>query len=94
MNISMQVRQRGTLTLPIQLRNKYNIQQGDTYHLVDIDGLFVLSPVAPIVPELAREITKMRIEAGYTTEDLLLSLREERERYYLENYADFEQESN
>ena len=78
MNISMQVRQRGTLTLPIQLRNKYNIQSGDTYHLIDIDGVFMLSPMAPIAPELAREITKMRIEAGYTTEELLLSLREER----------------
>ena len=90
MNMSMQIRQRGTLTLPIQLRNKYNIQQGDTYHLTDIDGLFVLSPLAPIVPELAREIEKMRLEAGYTTEEMLLSLREERARYYLENYADSE----
>lgn len=90
MNMNMQVRQRGTLTLPVQLRNKYNIQQGDTYHLIDIDGVFVLSPLAPIVPELAREIEKMRLETGYTTEELLLSLREERVRYHLENYADSE----
>lgn len=90
MNMNMQVRQRGTLTLPVQLRNKYNIQQGDTYHLIDIDGVFVLSPLAPIVPELAREIEKMRLETGYTTEELLLSLREERARYHLENYADSE----
>ncbi len=93
MNMSMQVRQRGTMTLPVQLRNKYNIQQGDTYHLVDIDGTFVLTPLAPMVPQLAREIEQIRIDAGYTTEELLLSLREERERYYAENYADLETDS-
>ena len=88
MDMTVQVRQRGTLTLPIELRKKHNIKQGDTFHLVDLDGVLVLSPLAPIVPELAREIERIRIEAGYTTEELLLTLREQRTRYHQENYAD------
>ena len=88
MDMTVQVRQRGTLTLPAELRNKHNIKQGDTFHLVDLDGLFVLSPLASIVPELAREIEQMRLEAGFTTEELLQALREQRAQYNLEKYAD------
>ena len=92
MEITVQVRQRGTLTLPVELREKYGIQSGDTFRLVDLDGVFVLTPMAPIVPELAREIEKARVEAGLSIEDLLKTLREQRERYYQENYASGESE--
>jgi bifunctional DNA-binding transcriptional regulator/antitoxin component of YhaV-PrlF toxin-antitoxin module len=81
------VRERGTLTLPAELREKYGIQPGDTFRLVDLDGVFVLTPMVPMVPELAREIERARLEAGLSVEELLTALREERERYYGENYA-------
>lgn len=87
MAINMQVRQRGTLTLPAELRQKYGIKTGDTFQLVDLDGIFILTPMVPMVPELAREIERLREEAGLSTEELLLSLREQRENYYLEKYA-------
>jgi bifunctional DNA-binding transcriptional regulator/antitoxin component of YhaV-PrlF toxin-antitoxin module len=81
MDITIQVRQRGTVTLPSNLREKYGIRQGDTFRLIDLDGIFVLTPMTPMVPELAREIEKMRLEAGLSTAELLLALREQRERY-------------
>ena len=56
MEATVQVRKRGTLTLPVELREKYGITEGDTFRIVDVDGTFVLTPMAPIVPELAREI--------------------------------------
>ncbi|NKQ35808.1 MAG: AbrB/MazE/SpoVT family DNA-binding domain-containing protein [Chloroflexi bacterium] len=86
MNATVQVRQRGTLTLPAELRQKYNIRTGDTFRLVDLDGIFILTPMVPMVPELAREIEQMRLEAGLSTEELLVTLREEREKYYTEKY--------
>ncbi|MFN3763865.1 MAG: AbrB/MazE/SpoVT family DNA-binding domain-containing protein, partial [Anaerolineae bacterium] len=55
--------------------------------LVDLDGIFILTPMVPMVPELAREIERMRLEAGLSVEDLLAGLREQRERYYREKYA-------
>lgn len=85
---TIQVRQRGTLTLPATLRRKYNIEAGDTFQVVDIDGIFVLTPMVPMVPELAREIEQLRISAGLSTEELLVSLREERQKYYTEEYGD------
>ena len=86
MDKTIQVRQRGTLTLPADLREKYGIRSGDTFRLVDLDGVFVLTPMVPMVPELAREIEQMRQEAGLTTQELIVSLREQREAYYTENY--------
>jgi len=84
---TLQVRQRGTLTLPAGLRQKYGIQSGDTFSVVDLDGMFVLTPMTPMVTELAREIDRLRQETGLTVEDLLTGLREQRERYYLEHYV-------
>lgn len=81
MEATIQIRQRGTLTLPSDLRQKYGIQTGDILRLVDLDGVFVLTPMTPMVPELAREIERLRTEAGWSVEDLLTALREERARY-------------
>ena len=88
MDATVQVRDRGVLTLPAELREKYGIQSGDTFRLVDLDGMFVLTPMVPMVPDLAREIERARIEAGLNTDDLLRLLREQRERYRREKYGD------
>jgi len=87
MEATIQVRQRGTLTLPSELRDRYNIRPGDTFRLVDLDGIFVLTPMVVMVPELAREIERARQEAGLSIEELLANLREQRERYHREHYA-------
>ncbi len=92
MNTTVQVRKRGVVTLPADLRKKYDIQMGDTFQVVDLDGLFVFTPMVPMVPELAREIEKARIEAGLSTEELMAGLREQRERYHRETYEPNESE--
>ncbi len=88
MNTTIQVRQRGTFTLPADIREQYNIQTGDTFQLIDLDGIFVLTPMVPVVPELAREIEKARLEAGLDMEEMLMALREQREQYVAENYGE------
>ena len=85
---TLQVRDRGVVTLPKPLRERYGLGAGDVLDVVDLDGVFVLSPRASVVPELAAEIERLRVEAGYTTEELLESLRGERERYVRERYGD------
>jgi hypothetical protein len=50
--------------LPANLREKYGIEPGDTFRILDLDGIFVLTPM---VPELAREIERLRTEAGLDT---------------------------
>jgi len=87
MDATIQVRQRGNVTLPAELRERYGIVPGDTFRIVDLDGIFVLTPMTPMVPELAREIERARLEAGLDTVDLLRALREERMRYVAETYG-------
>ena len=85
MNATIQVRQRGTLTLPAELRDRYNIEPGDTYRVLDLDGIFVLTPMIPMVPELAQQIEQARRDAGLSIDDLMTALREQRTRYAAEN---------
>jgi looped-hinge helix DNA binding domain, AbrB family len=87
MDITVQIRQRGSLTLPANLRERHNIKPGDTFKVIDLDGILVLTPMVPMVPELAREIERARTEAGLSVEEMLKSLREQRERYVREKYG-------
>jgi AbrB family looped-hinge helix DNA binding protein len=87
MDATVQVRQRGSLTLPASLRERYKIKPGDTFKILDLDGILVLMPMTPMIPELAREIERARVEAGLGVEELLAALREQRERYVREKYG-------
>ena len=87
MDTVIQIRDRGVITLPAELREKYGIENGDVFRLVDLDGVFVLTPMVPMIPELAREIEQARLEAGLSIEELLEGLREQRARYTKEKYG-------
>jgi bifunctional DNA-binding transcriptional regulator/antitoxin component of YhaV-PrlF toxin-antitoxin module len=77
MTTTVQVRQRGTVTIPAEMCQKYGIEPGDTFRVIDLDGMFVLTPMVPMVPELAREIEKIRLQTGLDTVELLQSLRKD-----------------
>ena len=88
MDITIQVRERGVITLPAELREKYQIENGKIFRLVDLDGIFVFVPMVPMVRELANEIERIRLEAGLSVDELLDDLRKQRQRYNLEKYGD------
>ena len=88
MELTIQVRERGVITLPAELREKYNIENGKIFHLVDLDGIFVFVPMVPMVSELANEIEWIRLEAGLSVDELLDDLRKQRERYNKEKYGE------
>ncbi|MFN8468873.1 MAG: AbrB/MazE/SpoVT family DNA-binding domain-containing protein [Caldilineaceae bacterium] len=81
MEATVRVRKRGVLTLPTDLCEKYGIAEGDTFRIVDVNGVFILSPITPSVSDLAREIEHLRVVAGITTEELLEGLSHQRQRY-------------
>ena len=85
---TIRVAKRGTVTLPKPLRERYNIQEGDDLTLLDMGGVFVLSPVRSQVDELADRISEALREKGGTLESMLRVLREERERVFTEQYPD------
>jgi bifunctional DNA-binding transcriptional regulator/antitoxin component of YhaV-PrlF toxin-antitoxin module len=77
----LQIAQRGVLTLPKVLRDRYHLKAGDPITLLDLGGVFVLSPRRTEIDALAERIGRALSEHGETLEGMLQSLREERERY-------------
>ncbi|OGO35382.1 MAG: hypothetical protein A2W35_01200 [Chloroflexi bacterium RBG_16_57_11] len=88
MDVIIQVRSRGVITLPANIREKHCIRAGDTFRLVDLDSVSVLSAMVTMVPELARKIEPAHLEAGLNIDNLLHSLRKQRQRYSQDKYGD------
>lgn len=84
----LQVRKKGTLTLPVELRRKYSIDEGDIITLIDLeDGSFLLTPQVTYLDRFGDRVARALREANVTEEELLAALDEERERYYQEHYV-------
>ncbi|MFB0546831.1 MAG: AbrB/MazE/SpoVT family DNA-binding domain-containing protein [Anaerolineae bacterium] len=79
--MTVQMGQRGVVTLPKALRESYNLRPGDSFTLLDLGGVFVLSPRRSEIDSLADRLTQALTERGETLETMLQALREERERY-------------
>lgn len=87
-NVTVQIRKKGSLTLPVDLRSKYGLDEGDVFTLIDLgDGSFLLTPRISQVNRLGDRVAGILAERGLSLEDLLSTLDEERERYYQERYA-------
>jgi AbrB family looped-hinge helix DNA binding protein len=77
---TLQIAQRGVITIPKSLRDAYGIADGDTLTLLDLGGVFVLAPVRTEIAALADRIAAQWQEDGETLETMLQALREERDR--------------
>ena len=78
---ALQIGQRGVLTLPKRVREAYKMQPGDPVTLLDLGGVFVLSPRLSEIDDLSARITEALVEKGEDLESMLKVLREQRERY-------------
>ncbi len=78
---TLQIGQRGVLTFPKSVREAYKMQPGDPVTLLDLGGVFVLSPRLSEIDDLSARITESLVEKGEDLESMLKVLREQRERY-------------
>ena len=89
MATTVQMRAKGRLTIPSDLRQKYGFAEGDVFTLVELgDGSFLLTPRLSLVPKLVAEMEAIRAEAGVTLDDLLGGLPEVRRQLYAESQRD------
>jgi AbrB family looped-hinge helix DNA binding protein len=79
-SVHLQMAQRGVITIPKSLRESYGLQAGDTFTLIDLGGVFVLSPRRSEIDTLADKIADQWAQDGETLETMLQALREERDR--------------
>ncbi len=81
MSKTIQMRKKGSITLPIELRKRYRLDEGDPVTLVDLgEGIF-LSPKVSILPKLVAELEELRIKKGLSVAELIegvYKIREDR----------------
>ena len=83
---TLQIRSKGSITLPASLRKKYKLEEGEFFNLIDVgDGSFFLVPMESKVMKNADKVARKVKEANVTLDDLLETLDEERKRYYKEH---------
>jgi bifunctional DNA-binding transcriptional regulator/antitoxin component of YhaV-PrlF toxin-antitoxin module len=88
MSITIQIRSKGVITLPMELRRRYRLSEGDVLTLVDLgDGSFVVRPRLLQIDRLGDQVEQALADAGVSVDELLQTLDDERERYYREHYA-------
>jgi AbrB family looped-hinge helix DNA binding protein len=86
MKTTLQIRSKGTITLPADLRSKYGLEEGEVLNIIDLgNGSFLLSPRRSRVDELADKIRVELESRGESLESMLTTLREVREEYDAEN---------
>lgn len=86
---TLQIRSKGTMTLPIELRRKYGLDEGDVISVIDLGGgALLLTPIITQVDRLGDRVAKAMEAAGITEDEILAALDEERERYYQERYVE------
>lgn len=85
----VQIRRKWVITLPVELRNRYGLDEGDVFTLEDLgDGSFLLIPRVSRVAHLGDRVAELMEEQGVRPEEVLKALEEERETYYREHYAE------
>jgi bifunctional DNA-binding transcriptional regulator/antitoxin component of YhaV-PrlF toxin-antitoxin module len=86
--LTVQIRRKGLITLPVELRRQYGLGEGDVFTLVDLgNGSFLLTPRVSQVARMGDQVARLMEEEGVTLEEMLETLDEERESYYQQHYA-------
>lgn len=85
MTVTVQMRAKGGLTIPTELRRKYGLEDGEVFTLFELgEGSLLLVPRISVIPKLVAEMEAIREEAGLTLDDLLAGLSDERRLLYEE----------
>jgi len=86
--ITIQLRSKGTITIPQDIRERYRLAEGDVLTLTDLgDGAFLLTPGVSEVARLGDEVARILTQQGISPDELIAALDDERESYYREHYG-------
>ena len=83
-SIKLTLSQRGTITIPKNLRTAYQLEPGNSLTLIDLGGVFILYPEGSQIDQLADQLRAKWKTQGITLEEMLVELRSVRAVYQLE----------
>lgn len=81
---TVRLRDRGQVTIPLNVRGRLGAVEGDVLTLLQIDDLILLTPRQPRVPALTEQFTVEMEKANVSLADLLTGLMGERAEIYQE----------
>ena len=74
------MRKKGSITIPMQIRKRYQMDENDPLTLVDIgEGIF-LSPKRSVLPKLVNEIERLREKHNISLDELIQGVINERNK--------------
>ena len=78
----VQIGRRGVITLPKELRDQKNLENGEILNLIELsDDVFVISRDRSRVDKVADQLAKEWRDSGESLESMLSTLREVRADY-------------
>lgn len=83
----VRLRERGQITLPVQLREELGVEVGDFFTIVKVDSYVVMTPRRLMVSEVSGQLEQLLAEKGLTLDDLLSGLEDERAGLFEEQYG-------
>ncbi|MBI2760365.1 MAG: AbrB/MazE/SpoVT family DNA-binding domain-containing protein [Chloroflexi bacterium] len=85
--VEVEVGQDGSISLPAGIREQMDLQPGAVVRVLVGQGLVMLTTRTDAVHAAAVEIEDALTDAGVTLDDMLESLRDDRERTYREHHS-------
>lgn len=82
------MRQRGSITIPTEIRNRYQLDDGDPLTIVDLGDGFFISPKRSVLPKLVTEMEVLRDKYNVTLEELITGVIEKRKAAQYSMVAD------
>lgn len=77
----IRIHKKGNFTLPMELRRRYGVGEGDIFTLIDLGGSsFLLTPRISQVNRLGDRVAEILEDEGVSLDDLLNTLDEERQQ--------------
>jgi len=80
MTKTIQMRKKGSVTIPMELRKRYRIGEGDPLTIIDLGEGFFLSPRQSVLPKLVAEIETLRQKNNISLEELIQGVAKERNK--------------
>ena len=81
------VQKRGQVTIPIEMRRKWGIEEGGLVAFIETEEGILISPREVLAMEALDRIGEALKEQGITLEEMIESGREIREEIYREKFA-------
>lgn len=86
-SVTAAIKSRGQLTIPKKIREMIHFEEGQTVSIIPAGDSIIISPKRLDLDDARREIRRIAKEAGFSLEELIAGLQEERQTLFQDVYC-------